>query len=105
MLFNFALPIASKVVEGLPKIQAKHDGAYKGCAKGKNTKKTFPGSESKAKGILEIINFDVCGPKSSSSLRGYASYVYFIDYFSRNTWIYFMKNKDELFSKFKEFKL
>ena len=37
-----ALPIASKVVEGLPKFQAKHDGVCKGCAKGKNTKKTFP---------------------------------------------------------------
>ena len=33
-----ALPIASKAVEGLPKIQAKHDGVCKGCAKGKNTK-------------------------------------------------------------------
>ena len=66
-----ALPLASKAVEGLPKIQAKHEGVYKGCAKGKNTKKTFPSSESKAKGILEIIHFDVCGPMSSISLRGY----------------------------------
>ena len=24
--------------------------------------------------------------------------------FSRNTWIYFLKNKDEVFNKFKEFK-
>ena len=28
----------------------------------------------------------------------------FIDEFSRKTWIYVMKNKDEVFSKFKEFK-
>ena len=48
-----ALPLARKVVEGLPKFQEKHDGVCKGCAKGKNTKKTFPSSESKAKGILE----------------------------------------------------
>jgi len=33
-----ALPLASKVVEGLPKMQKKHDGICKGCAKGKNTK-------------------------------------------------------------------
>ena len=51
-----ALPIASKAVEGLPEFQAKHDGVCKGCVKGKNTKKTFPSSESKAKGILEIIH-------------------------------------------------
>ena len=42
-----ALPIASKVVEGLIEIQEKHDGVYKGCAKGKNTKKIFPSSESR----------------------------------------------------------
>ena len=41
---------------------------------------------------------------SSSSLSGYVYYVSFIDDFSRKTWIYFMKNKDEVFSKFKEFK-
>ena len=44
-----ALPIANKFVEGLQEIQSKHDGVYKGCAKGKNTRKTFPSSESKAK--------------------------------------------------------
>ena len=85
-------------------MQTKHEGVCKGCVKGKNTKKKFPSSESKAKGILEIIHFDVCGLMSSSSLSGYAYYVSFIDYFSRKEWIYFMKNKDEVFKIFKEFK-
>ena len=45
-----ALPLASKVVEGLPEIQVKHEGVFKGCVKGKNTKKIFPASsEIKAK--------------------------------------------------------
>ena len=70
-----ALPLASKVVEGLPEMQTKHEGVCKGCAKGKNTKKTFPSSESKAKGILEILHSDVCGPMSSNSLRGSVYYV------------------------------
>ena len=99
-----ALPLASKAVEGLLEIQAKQEGVCKGCAKGKNTKKTFPSSESKAKGILEIIHFDVCSLMSSSSLSGSVYNVSFIDDFSRKTWIYFMKNKDEVFNKFKEFK-
>ena len=30
--------------------------------------------------------------------------VSFIDAFSRNTWIYFIRNKYEVFDKFKEFK-
>ena len=88
-----ALPLAIKVVEGLLEIQAKLDDVCKGCAKGKNTKKTFLSSESKAKGILEIIHSDVCDLISSSSLSGYVYYVSFIDDFSRNTWIYFLKNK------------
>ena len=41
---------------------------------------------------------------SSSSLSGYVYYVSFIDDFSRKTWIHFLKSKDEVFSKFKEFK-
>ena len=66
--------------------------------------KKFPSSERKAKGILEIIHSDVCGPMSSKSLSRYAYYVSFIDDFSRKTWVCFMKNKDKVFSKFKEFK-
>ena len=73
-----ALPLASKAIEGLLEIQTKHDGVCKGCAKEKNKKRTFPSTESKAKGILEIIHSDVCGPISSSSLSGYAYYVSFI---------------------------
>ena len=46
----------------------------------------FPSSEIKAKGILEIIHFDVCGPMSSSSLSGYVYYVSFIDDFYKKTW-------------------
>ena len=59
-----ALPLARKFVEVRPKIQEKYDGVCKGCVKGKNTKKTFPNSERKAKGIFEIIHSDVCGPMS-----------------------------------------
>ena len=43
------LPLARKPVEGIPEIQAKHDGVCKGCVKRKNTNKTFPTSESKEK--------------------------------------------------------
>ena len=99
-----ALSLARKAVNNIPEIQTKHEGIYKGCVNRKNIKKTFPSSESKAKGILKVIHSKVCGPMSSSSLSGYVYYVSFIDGFSRKTWIYFMKNKDEVFIKFKEFK-
>jgi transposase InsO family protein len=38
------------------------------------------------------------------SLSGCHYYVTFIDDFSRKTWIYFIKTKDEVFSRFQEFK-
>ena len=41
---------------------------------------------------------------STTSLRGYVYYVSFIDDYSRNTWIYSLKNKDEVFENIKEFK-
>ena len=82
-----ALPLVRKVVERPSEIQETHEGVCKRCVKGKNTKKTFPSSESKAKGILEIIHSDVCSPMSSSSLSMYVYYVSFIDDFSRKTWI------------------
>ena len=40
----------------------------------------------------------------TQSIGGTFSFWTFIDDFSRKTWIYFLKNKSETFSKFKEFK-
>ena len=38
------------------------------------------------------------------SIGGSLYYVTFIDDFSRNTWMYLIKTKDEVFGKFQEFK-
>ena len=89
---------------GVPKIQIEHEGVCKGCAQGKNTKNPYPKSDSKEKGILDIIHSDICRPMKTNSLRRYVSYASFIDDYSRKTWIYFLKNKDEVFQRFKEFK-
>jgi hypothetical protein len=37
-------------------------------------------------------------------LGKYLYYVSFIHDFSRNTWIYFLRNKSKVFDRFKEFK-
>jgi hypothetical protein len=75
-----------------------------GCAQGKNIKNPFPKRDNKEEGVLELIHSDVCGPIPSSSINGYVYYVSFIDDYSCKTWMYFLKSKDEVFSKFKEFK-
>jgi hypothetical protein len=75
-----------------------------GCALGKYAKTTFPSSDSRSKGILDLVHSDVCGPMSVGSLSGFNYYVTFIDDCSRRMWIYFMKTKDEVFNRFREFK-
>ena len=75
-----------------------------GCAQGKSTKNPYPNSDNKAKGILDIIHSDICGPMQTTSLSWYVYYASFIDDYSRKTWIYFLKKKDEVFEIFKEFK-
>ena len=67
-------------------------------------KNHFPGNDSIAKGILDNIHSDICGPMPSTSLSRYVYYVIFIDDYSRKCWIYFLKAKDKVLSKFKEFK-
>jgi hypothetical protein len=99
-----ALPVVSKMVIGLPEIQAEPDGVCKGCAQGKNVKHSFPNSDSRAKGVLDIVHSNVCGSMSATSLSGYAYYVSFIDDYTCKTWIYLLKAKNEVFGKFKEFK-
>jgi transposase InsO family protein len=99
-----ALPYICKAVTGLPELNVDHEGVCNGCAQGKNIKNLFPKRDSKAEGVLELIHSDVCGPMPSSSMTGYVYCVSFIDDYSRKTWVYFLKSKDEVFSKFKEFK-
>ena len=72
---------------------------------GKHTRKPFSNSETRSKEILDIIHSDVCGPMSDKSLGGHLYYVTFIDDHSRKTWLYLLKKKDEIFEKFKEFRL
>ena len=41
---------------------------------------------------------------SVASITRSMYYVFFIDDFSRKTWIYFLKTKDEVFTRHQEFK-
>jgi hypothetical protein len=99
-----ALPFLKNMVEGIPELQSTHEGICKGCALGKNIKKPFPRSNNRSKEILDLIHSYVCGPMPVRSLGGSLYYVIFINDYSRKTWLYLLKTKDEVFNKFKEFK-
>ena len=71
---------------------------------GKHNRVRFPFGATRENWMLELIHSDVFGPVIVPSLGKYLYNVSFIYYFSRNTWIYFLKNNSEVFDKFKEFK-
>ena len=63
--------LQAKLLKVFQKFKKNVTESAKDVQKEKKPKKTFPSSESKAKGILEIVHSDVCGLMSSSSLSGY----------------------------------
>jgi transposase InsO family protein len=71
---------------------------------GKQNWVRFPSSATRVEEILQLVHGDVFRPVSMPSLGKSVYYVSFIDEFSRNTWIYFLKKKSKVFDRFKEFK-
>lgn len=94
--------IKKHMVEGLENIKIQDVEFCQPCISGKMTR--FPFTErTKAKRILEIIHSDVCGPITPSNHDESRYFVTFIDDYSNFCVVYLIKEKKEVFSKFKEF--
>lgn len=63
----------------------------------------FPSEGNKATNLFEIVHSDVWGIGPILSHAGYKYFVTFIDDYSRYTWVYFLRNKSEVFCMFKLF--
>ncbi|RVW24990.1 Retrovirus-related Pol polyprotein from transposon TNT 1-94 [Vitis vinifera] len=59
-----------------------------------------PRLNKRAESLFELVHSDVWGPCPVTSQTGFRYFVTFVDDFSRMTWIYFMKNRSEVFSHF-----
>ncbi|KAK4389380.1 Retrovirus-related Pol polyprotein from transposon TNT 1-94 [Sesamum angolense] len=95
---------SKKMMTDLPQIEAV-EGACEACLQGKQHKKPFPsGTSWRAKAVLELIHTDVCGPMRTPSHEQNRYFILFIDDYSRMTWVYFMREKSEVFKVFKKFK-
>lgn len=75
------------------------------CCEAKQTRLPFSQKGSRASSILELVHADLCGPMEVVSIGGSRYFLILEDDFSRMAFIYFLKNKDETFEIFKEFKL
>ncbi|KAK4399972.1 Retrovirus-related Pol polyprotein from transposon TNT 1-94 [Sesamum angolense] len=95
---------SKKMMTDLPQIQAV-EGACEACLQGKQHKKPFPSRTFwRAKAVLELIHTEVCGPMRTPSHEQNRYFILFIDDYSRMTWVYFMREKSEVFKVFKKFK-
>ena len=93
------------MVQGLPRIEEK-SGVCEGCVLGKHHRLSFPkGVAWRAKKQLELVHTDVCGPMQTPSHAQNRYFILFIDDYTRMTWVYFMRQKSEVFSIFKKFKI
>jgi hypothetical protein len=84
-LHHGALGELKEVVTGVPQINTEHQDVCRGCALGKFTKASFPSSDTKSAGPLDLVHTDVCGPMSRASLSGHEYYITFIFDYSRKT--------------------
>ncbi|KAH9660266.1 hypothetical protein KPL70_024153 [Citrus sinensis] len=74
------------------------------CVLGKSSRGSFKRSNQKSQGRLEYAHTDLWGPAQNVSLGGNRYFLSIIDDFSRKVWVYVLKNKDQVFEKFKEWK-
>ena len=51
---------------------------------------------------MELVHTDLWRPSPITSLRGSRYYITFIDDSSRKVWVYFLKNKSDVFETFKK---
>ena len=87
-------------------ISYKHDDEKKCeiCIQAKMIKKHFSKSDRNSI-MLELVHSDVCELNGVLTRGGKRYFIIFIDDFSRFTYLYLMRNKDESFDMFKRYKI
>ncbi|KAK8628128.1 hypothetical protein V6N13_063840 [Hibiscus sabdariffa] len=92
------------MVRDFPSISLSND-LCEPCKLGKKHRLPFPKEKVwRASEKLQLVHTDICGPHRTLSLGGNKYFILFIDDFTRMTWVYFMKEKSEVFKVFKKFK-
>lgn len=96
---------SKKLVDGVPNIgEVKVGGVCEGCQLGKFHRLPFEDSKSRSKKPLDLIHTDILVSNSAASYSGYKYMLLFVDDYTRFSWVYFLKEKSDTFSKFKLFK-
>ncbi|MCO5612761.1 hypothetical protein L7F22_067031 [Adiantum nelumboides] len=92
----------NNLCSSLPPILSTID-LCEGCFLGKASHKPFPHSQSRSSQLNQLVHSDLCEPMESTSLTGSVYFLTFIDDFSRYTIVYFLKQKSQVLSNFKQY--
>lgn len=86
-----------KLVRDIPKIIKPLDLIFKQCQHGKKTKMCFKGNEYSTSKPLELVHTNLCGITRTKSLQREYYFILIINYYTRMTRVYFLKQKLESF--------
>ena len=85
------------MVKGLPQLEVHKDTMCEGCQYGTAHRQPYTEAKYQTKKPLEIILSNVFGPVKPQSISGIRYMLTFIDDYSRYVWVYFIKEKSEVF--------
>ena len=89
----------------LPELKSIDFDMCESCILGKQKNVSFLKTSKTPKAEkLELVYINLWGPSSVASFGGSRYYITFIDDSSRKVWVYFLKNKSDVFETFKKWK-
>ena len=102
---NISKLLDENMVEGMSNVK---DGGMsdvcEACVQGKQHCTPYPKkSFNRATELFESVHSDLCGPMNVKSFGKSQYFVTFIDEYSRYTQVHFLKSKDEVLEKFKQY--
>nr|GEU60686.1 hypothetical protein [Tanacetum cinerariifolium] len=84
------------IVVGLPKLKFVKNHLCSSCELGKAKLKSIHTKLTpSSKGRLQLLHMDLCGPMRVASINGKRYVLVIVDDYSRYTWTYFFRSKDE----------
>ncbi|GJT98931.1 retrovirus-related pol polyprotein from transposon TNT 1-94 [Tanacetum coccineum] len=92
------------IVNGLPKLKFFKEQLCSSCEVGKEKRSSFKKiAITRSKKRLALLHMDLCGPMRVESINGKKYILVIVDDYSRYTWTYFLRSKDETPEVFKDF--
>nr|GEV70219.1 putative ribonuclease H-like domain-containing protein [Tanacetum cinerariifolium] len=92
------------LISSLPKFKYAKEHLFPSCEQGKSKRASHPPKPIlNPKQWLHLLHIDLCGPMRVASINGKWYVLVIVDDYSRYTWVYFLRTKDEIPEVIKNF--